>query len=81
MAATSSSPKRSRTASSTNRSQAIDPAKYMADYRKRRKAEPLLRLQKKLRMMKPKELLALERTADTLLGPKRLPNPANPWAK
>jgi hypothetical protein len=54
-------------------------AAYLAAYRKRRKTDPVLRIHKKLTMLRPRELTALERAINTMLGPKRLPVPENPW--
>lgn len=81
MASTTSKSRPAKGLSSTPPSQVKDAAGYMRDYRTRRKLDPRLRLQRKLRMMSLKEIRALEQTANTLLGPKRLPDPANPWAK
>ena len=53
---------------------------YLREYRAKRLASPQLRLQKKLKLLTKKELAAVEQSVDTILGPKRLPEPKNPWA-
>lgn len=75
---------RTSTAATPKATPALSPspsAKYLKTYRLRRKAEPLLRIQCKLRMMLKSELLAVERHIDRKLGKQRLPNPLDPWAK
>lgn len=54
-------------------------ATYLRRYRAARKVDPLSRLRKKIRMLTKQQLLDLERTVNGMLGPKKLPDPMNPW--
>lgn len=55
-------------------------ADYLRDYRSRRRLDPRLRMQRKLRMMNEAQVAQTERYMDRLLGKTLLPDPLNPWA-
>jgi hypothetical protein len=55
-------------------------SKYLKDYRAKRLLSPVLRIQRKLRLMNHVQVQTMEALADKLLG-KRLADPKNPWIK
>lgn len=53
---------------------------YLKQYRAKRTQDPMSRLTKKLKLMKPYEILAVESSVNSILG-NRLVDPMNPWSE
>lgn len=67
-------------ASSTTPIKPTSRSRYLKDYRAKRLLNPVLRIQRKLRLMNKSQVQAMEKLADSLLE-KKLADPKNPWIK